>query len=276
MAHVAAGAAIRGLMCFGSAVIPGRFGLRGPRHVLEVVTVMRRLVAGPHRPWRKYVVVVLLGVIAALAFHDVRLRARIAALDAEAGYQAAARVRAESALAGAQTLTASLREKVARLERRHQVDTEAYHEVDLEMRRIQDQILALREEVMFYRRIMSADRGRGLSIQRLAIKPEGAGERYHFELVLTRAINNDRVAEGSVALTISGERGGRPAELSHASVVESGEGRLDFSFKYFQRLEGLFSLPPDFIPRRVFVKVDAKGEKQARVEQSFEWPEEAG
>ena len=276
MAHVAAGAAISGLVCFGSAVIPGRFGLRGPRHVLEMVTVMRRLVVEPHRPWRKYVVVVLLGVVAALAFHDVQLQARIAALDAEAGYQAAARVRAESALAGAQTLTASLREKVARLERRHQVDTEAYHEVDLEMRRIQDQILALREEVMFYRRIMSADRGRGLSIQTLAIKPEGAGERYHFELVLTRAINNDRVAEGSVALTISGERGGRPAELSHASVIESGEGRLEFRFKYFQRLEGLFSLPPDFVPRRVFVKVDAKGGKQARVEQSFEWPEEAG
>lgn len=276
MAHVAAGAASCGLVRFGSTVIPGRFGLRGPRHVLERVAVMRRLVVEPHRPWRKYVVVVLLGVIAALAFHDVQLRARIAALDAEAGYQAAARVRAESALAGAQTLTASLREKVARLERRHQVDTEAYHEVDLEMRRIQDQILALREEVMFYRRIMSADRGRGLSIQTLAIKPEGVGERYHFELVLTRAINNDRVAEGSVALTISGERGGRPAELSHASVIESGEGRLEFRFKYFQRLEGLFSLPPDFVPRRVFVKVDAKGENQARVEQSFEWPEEAG
>ena len=237
---------------------------------------MRRLVVEPHRPWLKYVVVVLFGALAALAFHVVQQRVRLALLDAEADYQAAARVRAESALVDARVLTESLREKVARLERRHQVDTEAYHEMDLEMRRIQDQILALREEVMFYRRIMSADRGQGLSIQMLTIKPERAGERYHFELVLTRTIDNDRVAEGTVALTILGERGGRPAELSHASVVESTEGHPEFSFKYFQRIEGLLSLPPGFVPRRVFVKVDVKGEKPSRVEQSFEWPEEAG
>ena len=237
---------------------------------------MRRLVVEPYRPWLKYVVVVLLGVIAAFAFHVVQQRARLALLDAEAGYQAAARVRAESALTDARTFTESLREKVARLERRHQVDTEAYHEMDLETRRIQDRILALREEVMFYRRIMSEDRGQGLSIQTLTIKPEGAGRRYHFEVVLTRAIDNDRVTEGMVALTISGEHSGSPVELSHASVVESGEGHLEFSFKYFQRIEGLLSLPPGFVPRRVFVKVDVKGEKPPRVERSFEWPEEAG
>ena len=237
---------------------------------------MRRLVVRPHRPWLKYMVVVLLGVIAAFAFHVVQQRARIAVLDTEAGYQAAARARAESALAGARARMESLREKIARLERRHQVDTRAYHEVDLEVRRMQNQILALREEVMFYRRIMSSDRGQGLSIETLTIKPEGAGERYHFELVLTRTINNDRVTEGTVALTISGERGGRPADLHHASFIESGEEHLEFSFKYFQRLEGSLSLPPGFVPRRVIVKVDTKGEKPPRVEQSFEWPEDAG
>ena len=270
------GAAVFRPACFDSGVIPGRGGFRGPRHNIEVAPVMHRLVVEPHRPWLKYVVVVLLGVIAALAFHVVQQRARLEHLDAEAGYQAAARVRAESALADARVLTESLREKVARLERRRQVDTETYHEMDLEMRRIQDRILALREEVMFYRRIMSADRGQGLSIQTLTIKPEGAGERYHFELVLTRTIDNNEVAEGTVALIISGERGGRPAELSHESVAEFGEGPLEFSFKYFQRIEGLLSLPPGFVPRHVFVRVDVKGRKPSRVEQSFEWPEVAG
>ena len=129
---------------------------------------------------------------------------------------------------------------------------------------------------MFYRRIMSTDRGQGLRIQTLTIKPEGTGGHYHFELVLTRTIDNDRVAEGTVALTVSGERDSRPAELSHVSVVESGEEHLEFSFRYFQRIEGLLSLPPGFVPRRVFVKVDAMGEKPSRTEQSFEWPEEAG
>lgn len=80
----------------------------------------------------------------------------------------------------------------------------------------------------------------------------------------------------TVALTVSGERDSRPAELSHVSVVESGEEHLEFSFKYFQRIEGLLSLPPGFVPRRVFVKVDAMRERPSRTEQSFEWPEEAG
>lgn len=265
VAHVASGAAI-----FEPVRAPRS------RYVPEVATVMHRLVVEPHRPWLKYVVIVLLGGLAALAFHVVQQRDRIATLDAKADYQAAARTRAESALAGARALTESLREKVAMLERRYQVDAEAYRETDLEMRRMQDRILALREEVMFYRRIMSEDRGRGLRIQTFDIRSVGAGERYHFELVLTRTIDNDRVAEGMVALAISGERGGRPAELSHASVVESGEGPLEFSFKYFQRIEGLLSLPPGFIPRRAFVKVDVKGEKPPRIEQSFEWPEETG
>ena len=235
---------------------------------------MRRLVVGLHRPWLMYVMSALFIVIAALVYYAVEQRARIAALKVETGYQAAVAGQAhtERELADAQALMESQRENIARLERRRQVDVKVYREVDLEIRRMQDRIFALREEVMFYRRIVSVDRGRELKIQALSIEPEGVGRRYRFELVLIRTINNDKATEGTVVLAISGDQDGRPTELSHASVTESGDDSIEFDFKYFQRLEGWLTLPSGFAPQRVLVKANTTSKKFPRVEESFEWP----
>lgn len=170
----------------------------------------------------------------------------------------------------------ALREHVAVLERGVQIDRRAYQDVDKYLVGLQNEIFALKEEVAFYRGIVSSDRGKGLRIQSFDVKRDGDGGDYRYQLVLTQDMKSDKVVSGTVNLSVAGEQAGRAAQLSSGDF-EGGRGSgVEFQFKYFQKIEGRITLPQDFAPRSVSVQVTATGEQKRITEQTFDWPQPVG
>ena len=66
----------------------------------------------------------------------------------------------------------ALRERVAILERAQQVEGKAYQDVDVHLGSLQDEVLALKEEVAFYRGIVAAGKEKGLKIQTFVVDNE--------------------------------------------------------------------------------------------------------
>ncbi len=172
---------------------------------------------------------------------------------------------------------ADLREKTAILERAAQVESQAYTHVNKDLRDLQDQILDLKEELAFYRGIVTTSgKTRGLAIQSFKLEPNGKGGEYRYKLVLTRAMKNDKVTRGLVSLTVSGEQGGSPRELTLSDLTGQGQAELKLNFRYFQRLEGQLALPKGFVPHRILVSVTTTGKKRSRVEKTYDWLRLAG
>ena len=168
---------------------------------------------------------------------------------------------------------AALARRVAVLERARQVDSAAYAKVDEQLAELNDQLLAMKEEVAFYEGIVGDDRAAsGVRIQRFEIEPEGAGPEYRFRLVLTRSIRSDNVASGAVTLAVDGDEDGERKRLDLGNLTPFPSGRLEYSFKHFQRLEGRLRLPPRFVPRRVIVRVDSSREGAKPLRESYRWP----
>jgi hypothetical protein len=166
-----------------------------------------------------------------------------------------------------------LAQRVAILERARQVEAQAYSRVDRQLAALQEQILALKEEIAFYRGIVGEDAGRDdVRIQRFVVERDGTGRDYRFRLVLTRGMGSDKVASGAVAVAVDGDRDGERVRLSLEELTPFPVGPLEYSFKHFQRLEGRMRLPDRFVPRRIVVQLDEAARGGRPVRESFQWP----
>lgn len=165
----------------------------------------------------------------------------------------------------------ALRERVAILARAQQVEGKAYEDVDTHLGSLQDEVLALKEEVAFYRGIVSAGKEKGLKIQTFVVDKETTPGAYRFQLVLTQHLKRVKMISGTVKLKITDEQNSRPTNLLLSDMSGERAKSLKFKFKFFQRIEGRFTLPDGFNPDRLQIQVVSKGKKPASVEKSFEW-----
>lgn len=163
----------------------------------------------------------------------------------------------------------ALRERLARAQRSVQMNETAFQELDRALKTSAEEIVHLREELNFYRNIISPpDQKAGLRIQNLHIEPAGAENQYRYKLVLIQALKHERAIRGAASFKIVGVQGGEDTVIS----VPSGKRRaIKVNFKYFQDIEGEFELPRNFKPQRVKVRVKPRGAEA--VEASYAWPQ---
>ena len=162
-------------------------------------------------------------------------------------------------------------QKVDMLQQNGEVDARAYAKVSDHLKTLQKTIVDLKEEVSFYRDIV-ADSGKDfVNIKYFSLKANGDVGSFLFQLVLTRGTRSDKVAKGTVNLAIEGISKGRKKRLETKDLGLLKASVLDYQFKYFQRLEGQFSMPKNFSPQRIIVKVTAAGNTSRPLRKSFDW-----
>ena len=168
-----------------------------------------------------------------------------------------------------------LREKVAILQRSSQIDRQAALDVKADLATLEEELQAAREEIEFYRGIVSpGDVKPGLRIHRFQLVAGVAAGEYRYDLVLTQLKHNDRHVNGVVEWKITGTVNGEPCELGLADVTRPAVQRLKFKFRYFQDLAGTVHLPDEFEAKQVVLSIrpEGKGNPQP-VEQEYDWPD---
>lgn len=188
---------------------------------------------------------------------------RSAALDREDGFKGAIRELERQNL--------ELRDRIALLDRSTQMDQQAYQDVNNNLRALQEEVLELREEVAFYRGIVSPrEASSGLRIERMELeKTPNEDSLYHYQLVLTQVLKNQRNVHGSVSFSILGTQNGQPRTLNLRSVSVQKQSSQNFKFRYFQKLDGDVLLPNGFVPRSVEVTV--RPSRKKNINQAFSW-----
>lgn len=163
-----------------------------------------------------------------------------------------------------------LQEALARAQRALQMDQAAYLELERSLKDSAREIVKLREELNFYRNIISpANKKAGLRIQSLNIEPAGSRNLYRYKLVLIQALKHDRPLQGKATFEIAGLQAGKDRTLVFPRQVDKA---IRVNFKYFQDIEGQFELPKNFKPERVKVKVSTWGRNTQSVEETYNWP----
>ncbi len=194
-----------------------------------------------------------------------------------AGYNALEAANANSALQeqilALEQLQGQLREQNAVLERSAQIERQAYKQLEGAVAGLQDEILELKEELAFYRGIISPkDASKGLRMQDFEISAGLQERQYHFKVVLTQVLNNGRQARGNLSFEVTGLYKGEAKTFDLKQMSEDqGKKGTTFNFKYFQILEGDFMLPEEFEPIKVNLTVKPKTSAHKKLTQAFDW-----
>lgn len=237
-----------------------------------------RIVVTDARPTRRRALVAVCVALALLmAFGLYRVTRATAVSDFEAATSERDRLRAERRqltreLRAARTEAEQLRGQVAYLTRSQQIDDGACQAVKQSLGRLQAESSDLREQLAFYRGIVSPQESQaGVRVYEFRISNlKGKLNQYRYDLVLIQPVRSDKRVGGQAELSIEGLKAGKKQTLKLADVAVDGTRDLLFSFKYFEEFSGQLKLPADFRPLRATVSLQPGG-GQAPVDDEYEW-----
>lgn len=225
------------------------------------------LIVTEHRPYRR--------LLAGLAL--VLVVAVVAGAYWLGGYRAvpeAAALRAQLA-----ELKADHAKKVERLERLNQrvttlalseqVERDAARALQATLAERDAELAGLRADVAFYERLAGGDAQRQpLAVHSLAFEPLGDGS-WRYLLTLTQNLKRATISKGQYRFRVEGTLDGKLHTLDWEQLVQTPDAAPgEFSFKYFQQIEGSLMLPTGFVPHRVRVSIHSD---QGRAEQVVPW-----
>ena len=162
------------------------------------------------------------------------------------------------------------------LRREQQVETLAEEGAAAHLRRLQDQVSSLRQEVAFYRGVVAGSSGRGFEVQNFVATAAEETGAWRFRVVLTNDSKDDKVRRGFVSFSVDGEQDGEPVRLSLQELTGRDEPGFEFRFRVYQKVEGKLLLPEGFTPRVVNVEVSGADGVVSGVKRSFDWPGNVG
>jgi hypothetical protein len=110
----------------------------------------------------------------------------------------------------------------------------------------------------------------GLKIRDFSLRSVGISE-YSFDFLLTQSIRSKRVAKGKINVTIDGKQNGEMHRIEVSDIEDVTGDSIPYSFKYFQRLNGVFELPKNFEPKKILVEVQPESKQTQPIQMSYSW-----
>lgn len=138
-------------------------------------------------------------------------------------------------------------------------------------RQRQDEVASLQADLDFYRRLGGAAGSQApLAVHYLEVQPTQSPRVFRVIISLTQNLRWAAIISGHVELAVDGIRDGAAEHLGNAQLLPDSQKPLSFSFKYFEQLERLITLPEGFTATRLIIQLKSKSLK-APVEQSMQW-----
>jgi len=199
--------------------------------------------------------------LAILAAENRKLAAEISRLTSEVDAAQRNRVELESLVDG--------------LKHQLNIDKTAYADLKVSLKASSEDMTSLRDELNFYRNILSPDEtGSGVQIDLFSVHELDVPRRFQYELTLIQMQHHDQPMVGEIEVAIEGTEDGIRRIVDVAIFGSAPPPSLNF--KYYQRVAGDFDLPESFSPSGVTVSFRATDGRAIAVEQSYPWPETIG
>jgi hypothetical protein len=241
------------------------FGISAPRMAVRT-----------HLPWwgRGAIVLTLVGIIAGMwwwgfdfgqifgGFNRKEIEARLVTLEAEA-----TKLRAEGSDLRARNSTLESELAMARGAQ----ETQQKQSIELSGENAQ-----LKEELAFLQKLVSdSSKQVGLQLQRLAVERDNE-EMWHYNLLVVRGGSPKDEFEGNVVLQVTlapaagAPTGTRGMVLTLPDDQLETKSALSLKFKYYQRVEGRFRVPPELRVTAVTARAFETGQSNPRASRTLQ------
>lgn len=159
-----------------------------------------------------------------------------------------------------------------------EVERLANQKAQTTIKAIEEANFVVKKELAFYQKVMAPEKqADGLVIDEVEILPTPSAQHFRYSVVLVQQQVKRRYAKGYIELKVNGSLNNKPAQLKLADISSVTKDDLTFSFKFFQRFDGEFTLPDNFVAESIVVTATlpkGKWQKFNRLEQTFPWPKQ--
>lgn len=137
-----------------------------------------------------------------------------------------------------------------------------------QLKALEAENIRLKEDLAFFESLMPADKGpRGLTIQRLKADSV-AGNQVRYRVLVMQGGKRDMEFNGSLQLAVIGIQAGRDVTLMFPDPklqnTEQNLTQYKVSFKHYQRLEGVLSVPEGVQVKALQARVLERGQMRAQ------------
>lgn len=166
-----------------------------------------------------------------------------------------------------------LESEMASLHHSKKIGLAAVEEMKEILRAKDIELLELNQELHIYRTLYSPDADNSvIRVKMFALyKKDFMTNQFVYELVIAGVPARQEKVSGVVGLSVDGEQQGVLKRLVFEDIKKITDVSLTFSFKYFQKLSGSFSLPEDFEPSKVHIELLEDSNEQGSVFFSYDW-----
>jgi hypothetical protein len=164
---------------------------------------------------------------------------------------------------------AQLKSNLDSLQQQAQIEHAAQAELSKNVAQLQDENAHLKEEVTFFRSIMSTGKAPGgLSVQNFRVEADTLPNEYRFQALFVQGGQRDRDFIGRAQLVVNVLKNGANTVLTFPDDEKSASA-FDINLKYYQRLEGRFKVETGAVVKSVQLRVTERATGQVKLTRSL-------
>lgn len=230
-----------------------------------------RLAVRPHVPWY---------VRWAIVVPFVLLAAALVVWAYDSGLQLAGfhRERAENELSHLRLQVAKLSKENTKLsrqvvddERQIQMGRATNQEMAKQLKALNEEKAHLNEDLAFYQDLtQSGGRAEKLSINKLKVEHDALPGEYHCTMLLVDTGQRVKAFRGRLQLVANVLQNGKQTVVVFPQENSPDAASYQLNFKYYQRIERSFQLPPDALLKSVEVRVYQHGKNDPKIKQDVD------
>ena len=167
-----------------------------------------------------------------------------------------------------------LNRQVVILDRTNVMDQRVNEEVQDTISSLRDQVALLKQDVTYYRRVVSEEtEDTGLIISNWDINSTREDDLYRYKLVMRQQdADGDTFLTGHVNVNLVGRQKEEFVTFPlHAVSAEQDQLDIRLRFKFFQNIEGELTLPEGFVPNLVQIAAVETSPFEKTLDQDFSW-----
>jgi len=166
----------------------------------------------------------------------------------------------------------SLQAQIVHHERQLQVEQAAQANLTKELAALQEEDMRIKEDIEFYKSILKVTPGSAgeLKLHSFKVTKGESANQYNYNILLMQSGKHDKLVQGQLVLILSGIRAGQLVAVPVADAL--GAQGISINFKYYQRVEGSFTIPEDVAGQALEASFVAAGASQPYITKKLDLP----
>jgi hypothetical protein len=165
---------------------------------------------------------------------------------------------------------ARLSSQAASFERQAQIEHAANQETGKQLKGLNEENARIQEDLAFFQNLtLSGKHDTELSIHRLKVEHDTLPGEYRYRMLLVQSgAQRAKEFQGSLQLLVNTQLNGKKTVMVFPQENAAEDAAFHLNFKYYQRVEHSFQLPPDASVDSIQVRIFERGTSEPKIQQN--------